>query len=535
MDCQLDFIDYHDTGYFSSLITAYLNDASPLRPFYQYSPVDIDFDRIITDRTAFPVDRSLLVRELQQQYAELDVPDAVKDNIRRLEHNDTFTVCTAHQPNIFTGYLYFIYKIVQAIRLAEQLKERYPGRYFVPVYYMGSEDNDLEELNVIRLEGQTLRWETDQQGAVGRMRTEGLEPLIAAAEQRIGINEHTAEIVDLLREAYLGQPDIQSATRYLVNALFGRYGLVVVVADTPGFKQAIRKVLEEELFSHSSYPVVQDTIGRLSAHYHAQAHPREINLFYLRDQLRERIVKEDGHWQVLHTDIRFTREALMAELDTHPERFSPNVILRGILQESILPDVAFIGGGGEIAYWLELKSLFEHHGVFYPLLLLRNSVLWVDEKSQQGLEKLGLPARALFRDTEALIADFVKKHTRHDLTLKTEYDELERLYAALKEKSRNIDPTLAASVGAAAKKALCGIGKIEHKLLRAEKKKFEWQIALIRKIKAGLFPGNSLQERTDNFLPYYAIYGSVFVDMLYESLDPLSRKLTIIRPGEDGI
>jgi bacillithiol biosynthesis cysteine-adding enzyme BshC len=360
------------------------------------------------------------------------------------------------------------------------------------------------------------------------MAPEELDILIEEVTRQLGTGPFAVEITQLLKEAYLGHPDIQSATLFLVNALFGRFGLLVLIADTPGFKRAILPILREELYRQTSFAIVSETIARLSQNYHPQAMPREINLFYLEDQLRERIVKEGEVWRVLHTPKTFTAAQLEQELQEHPERFSPNVILRGLLQETILPDVAFIGGGGELAYWLELKDLFGHYGIPFPVLMLRNSVLWMDSKSVQRLGKTGLPPRELFRDTETVIADFVKKHTRHDLVLKEEYEKMEKLYAGLEQKAARIDVTLRASVAAERKRSLCSIGKLEHKFLRAEKKEFAWQAELIRNLKSILFPGNALQERVENLLPFYATYGPAFFDALYARLDPLNKGFLIV-------
>src|SRR5690242_821210 len=473
MSFSSQFIDFQATGYFSPLVTDFLNNEKEIRPFYAYDSLQPDFSKAIESRQHFHTDRETLVAELQSQYAGLTTDRKVEENISLLKDHHTFTVCTAHQPNIFTGYLYFVYKILHTVKLAEDLTVRFPGRRFVPVYYMGSEDNDLDELGKIHLDGKVLKWETPQQGAVGRMKTTGLEKLVRDIEYSLGVNENAAYLTDLLKKAYIEQEDIQSATLYLVNALFGKYGVVVLIADKPAFKRAILPVLQEELFKQASFKIVGDTISRLEKHYHAQAHPREINLFYLTDKLRERIVRDEGgNWKVLNTGIHFTREELEKELGTHPERFSPNVILRGILQETILPNIAFIGGGGELAYWLELKDLFEYYKLPYPVILLRNSFLWVNEKETTRLRKLGLEPAALFEETEKLISRFILCHTDANLALKAEYEATEKVYASLEEKARGIDGTLVASVAAERAKAIRSIGKIEHKFLRAEKKKF---------------------------------------------------------------
>lgn len=529
MDCTTELIDYVDTGYFSSLVLDYLKEDEKLVPFYKYSPRNPDFEKIITTRKKIPTNRQLLVEELQSAYANLETDEAVTKNIRLLSDENTFTICTAHQPNLFTGYLYFIYKIVHAIKLAVSLKKQFPQYNFVPVYYMGSEDNDLEELGTVYLDGKVYQWETKQSGAVGRMQPEKIAPLIDEITKKLGNNEDAREIKHLLQQAYLHHPDIQSATLYLVNALFSRFGLVVINADTPGFKRTILPMMEEEIFEQRSLPIVNQTIEQLSQHYHAQATPREINLFYLETQLRERIVREGDQWRVLNTDKVFNRQQMKLELHDHPERFSPNVILRGILQETILPNIAFIGGGGELSYWMELKALFDHFKVPFPLLMLRNSVLWADDKSVKRLKKINLQPKDLFADTETIIGEFVKKNTQEELVLKEEYLEIEKLYSELEHKAANIDVTLKASVGTERTKALRSIGKLEHKFLRAEKNKFGWQTELIRKAKSRLFPRNGLQERVENILPFYALYGRQFIDILYHNLDPMNREFTIIK------
>lgn len=521
-------IPYSETGFFTQLVIDFLAEHPSIRPFYEYSPVKPDFEAAIRAKSTQPLNRELLVQALELQYKELDTLDAVKHNISLLGQADTYSVCTAHQPNIFTGYLYFVYKILQTIKLADELKTKFPSKNFVPVYYMGSEDADLDELGSIFLDNQKLTWKTNQQGAVGRMKTEGLDQMTEEIGKQIGFAQYTEDIMALLKKAYNEHDSIQQATLYLVNELFGRYGLVILVPDTPLFKQQIKHILKEELWQQSSHKIVSATTEKILQHHKVQASPREINLFYLQDNSRERIVKDGEVWKVLHTPLVFDDAALKKEIDEHPERFSPNVILRGLLQETVLPNIAFIGGGGEIAYWIELKALFEHYQVPYPVLLLRNSFLWVDKFSVERLKKLDISITDFFQETELLINSFVLRHTNTNLVLKKEYEDIEILFAQLETKAKSIDVTLVPSTYAELKRAMKSLGKLEHKFLRAEKKKFEWQSEQIRQLKARLFPSNSLQERKENFLPYYAQYGPAFFDSLLEAMTPVTDQFCVI-------
>ncbi|HEY8915674.1 MAG TPA: bacillithiol biosynthesis cysteine-adding enzyme BshC [Chitinophaga sp.] len=521
-------VPYSETGYFSQLVLDFLAEHPHIRSFYTHPPLHPDLDALIHAKKAQPLQRDVLVKALEAQYAGLEVHEAVKENIRLLEQPGTFSICTAHQPNIFTGYLYFVYKILQTVKLAADFKQQRPQYDFVPVYYMGSEDNDLDELGSIYLNGKTLTWPTTQAGAVGRMRPDGLEELIVQIESLLGYGKHAEELVQLLRQAYGQHTNIQEATLYLVNALFGRFGLVVLIPDTPLFKKQYIPVMKEELLHQTSYKLVSDTIEKISQHYKVQANPREINLFYLTDSSRERIVKEGEQWKVLHSNITFTATELDEELHNHPERFSPNVILRGMLQETILPNIAFIGGGGEIAYWLELQALFAHYRVPYPMLVMRNSFLLVDGVSRKWLQNLGLCIKDLFGNVNELVNNFVLQRTNATLVLKKEYDALEQLFDELEAKARSIDVTLVSSVGAERQKAIKSIGRLEHKFLRAEKKKFAWQTDQIRQLRDKLFPANSLQERKENFMPWYIHEGPALFDRILANMQPLSDQLQII-------
>lgn len=525
---MVQHIPYGKTGFFNQLVSDFLAEHPQIRPFYTYSPIQPDFAAAIQARQLHATPREALVAALEQQYASLEPVPAVQQNISSLLRPGTFTITTAHQPNIFTGYLYFVYKILQTVKLAASLKSQFPQYDFVPVYYMGSEDNDLDELGSIYLEGETLTWAAGQEGAVGRMKPEGLEQLIGEVERHLGYATHGPELIALLRTAYQEHDNIQDATLYLVHTLFAQYGLVVLVPDSPALKRLYIPVMKDELLHQASHGIVQDTITQLSQYYKVQANPREINLFYLQEGLRERIVHEGDQWKVLHTGISFTEQTLLEELNTHPERFSPNVILRGMFQETILPNIAFVGGGGEIAYWLELKALFAHYGVPYPVLLLRNSFLFIDELSRQRMDKLELGIPDLFRHTEDIVNDFVQQHTNARLVLKEEYAAIEKLFDELEAKARSIDVTLEATVGSERKKAIKSVGKLEHKFLKAEKKKFAWQTAQIRELKQKLFPGNSLQERKENFMPWYAQEGPAFFERILAAMDPVTDQFIIV-------
>lgn len=527
-DCT--HLPYKDTHSFSALVNDYLAKDEKLRGFYRFDTDISGIEKAIEERGKYPVDRALLTRVLEKQYADIETTDAVKQHIQQLKEETTFTICTAHQPNLLTGYLYFIYKIIHAIKLAHELSEKYPDKHFVPVYYMGSEDNDLDELGTFRYGAEKYVWDANgQTGAVGRMHTKSLKSLLDQLFRRLGPpGDFTERLKELLTQAYLQHATIGKATQFLVNELFGKYGLVVIDPDDAELKKAFAEVMKDDLLQGKAEGLVKTQIEKISAHYKSQAYPRSINLFYLKDDLRERIEKNGDVWKVLNTDISFTEKELLNELGNHPDRFSPNVVLRGVFQETILPDVAFIGGGAEVAYWLQLKTAFEHYHVFYPAILLRQSVQWIPEDADKRRKDLHLSFQELFLPKEELLNTYFLKQAKEELNIDEETNELDILLEKLKTKATHVDATLEYSADAVQKKINYQLDILRKKMLRAEKKKHAVIVERIEKLKQRLFPNGGLQERVENFIEYYPLYGDAFFEILYTAIKPLQHEFLII-------
>lgn len=523
---------YRETGYFSKLVTDYIGNDPNVQPFYSLAPTTDGLAKAIAERGKYPVNRKALVAALNKQYEQLNKEPKTEENIALLAQENTFTVCTAHQPNLLTGYLYFIYKILHAIKLADELKSAYPDKHFVPVYYMGSEDNDLEELGTFRFRGNKYVWDGNgQKGAVGRMDTASLKPLLNEVFKLFGPpGKNYNELKEMLTNAYLKHKTVGKATQYLANELFGRYGLVALDPDEAELKATFIPVMEDELMHQNSNPVINKQIELLGEHYKIQAHPREINLFYLNDQLRERIERKGEIWEVLNTEIKFTKAEIPDELKQHPERFSPNVMLRGLYQETILPNVAFIGGGAEVAYWLQLKTLFAYYNVFYPTIHLRQSVQWINNAQSQLIKQLELSIPEIFKPEQQLIRELISKHSGNEWRTDGEIAEIENIFQNLKQKATSLDPTLKPAAEAAITKMKHQLVEMEKKMLRAEKRKNEVQMARIERLKKAVFPNNGLQERIENFTEYYLEYGSSFFDTIMKGMEPLRREFLIISP-----
>ncbi|MEO7309515.1 MAG: bacillithiol biosynthesis cysteine-adding enzyme BshC [Chitinophagaceae bacterium] len=517
MQSTCSFLPYQKTNSFSKLVLDYLNADEKLKPFYKH-PVSMEgIHASIAARKKFATNRKVLVEELTAQYVGYELTQKQQYNVSALLHDNTFTVVTAHQPNIFTGHLYFIYKILHTIKLCESLKEQLPENQYVPVFYMGSEDADLDELGHINVAGEKLSWETSQSGAVGRMNTKGLEKITERLKGEFGNLPFGEAMVQLCTDAYTKHDTIQTATLYLVNELFKNYGLLVLIPDNVNLKRLFNGVVRKELSEQFSYKLVAESIAKIGKHYKVQAGGRDINLFYLDDAgRRERIEFLHSKYQVPELGLIFTQEEMLQELDAHPERFSANVILRGVFQEMILPNIAFIGGGGELAYWLELKTVFEAVGVPYPMLILRNSFLVIDPKAKRLMDILQLTIPQLFSSEMDLQNLLTERSTKNRLKLTQEEEQVNQLYAQMQWLAAAVDPTLQPHVASLHTRSLQNIHGLEKKMLRAEKRKFKDQHRQLATLRSMLFPNNSLQERVDNFMPLYAKYGAELLDVLYE-------------------
>ncbi len=527
---RFSYIQAQQTGFFSKLVTDYLTHKEGIKPFYKFEWDSEGSNKAIEERAKYPVNRKVLTDTLSKQYAGLELHPKVEHNLRLLEQENTFTVCTAHQPNLLTGYLYFVYKILHAVKLTDELNNSHPDKKFVPVYYMGSEDNDLEELGVFKFRGEKYVWDGDgQSGAVGRMNPAGLKKMLSELFKLFGPPGKDADrLQNIFTQAYLKHKTIGAATQYLVNELFGKFGVIVLDPDDAALKALYIPVMEDELLHQNAAPVLAKQIELLGQQYKIQAHPRDINLFYLADQLRSRIERDGDKWGVVNTDIQWSKSQLLEELHTHPERFSPNVMLRGLYQETILPDVAFIGGGAEVAYWMQLKTLFEHYNGFFPCIYLRQSVMIMNPAQEKLQNQLDLSLKELFKSEELLTKEYVTRNSVGDWETKDESDAFDYIIKEVRAKAISIDSTLGPAADAALTRMRYQLTILEKKMLRAEKKKMEVQLDRLSRLKSALFPNGSLQERVDNFSEYYMEYGEVFFDAIVEGIKPFGGEFMVI-------
>jgi bacillithiol biosynthesis cysteine-adding enzyme BshC len=469
--------------------------------------------------------RSSLTSVLLKQYQGVECSEETLQNLELLKKSETFTITTGHQLCLLTGPLYFIYKIVSTIRLSQDLAAADPSKRFVPVYWLASEDHDIAEINHVYWRGNKHQWTSNQVGPVGQLKTEGLISWIHDLFQSLGNSSNVSFIKKLVEKAY-SETTLTGATRLLVNGLFGRYGIVVVDGNEVEFKEGFSDLIKRELVDQVVFKNVTTTNEKLrELGYQPAVNPREIGLFYISPNMRERIILENGRYHINNTELSFSREELLIELETHPEKFSPNVLFRPLFQEFILPNVAYIGGPGELCYWMQTKSTFDEFKVPYPSLILRDQAMIIGLNVKKKLEKIGLLPTIVFGDKEKFIKDFVEKNATTNV--EEESAELLGKMDALALRLSAVDKTLEASVQAEKQKLSKGLENIAGKLLRSEKQRMELSVSQIEFVFNALKPGGILQERIDNFFQFQSDIEDDIIEELLMYFNPLEPSMKI--------
>ena len=524
---QKSLIRRNDTNCFSEFSNKLTYNQSFFKDLIQKEFSLEAFEKQIEEKSNFSLEkRNVLHKALISQYNLVDFSQKTRENIDLLPSSTTFTVTTGHQLNIFTGPIYFIYKILHVIKLAEELKLAYPEKNFVPIYWMASEDHDFEEINHTFLFNRKISWESDFGGAVGKY------PFDSFSELKVEVKQFFANYPDskvhALLEKYAGT-NLAEATFSFVNELFKEYGLVIIDGDNKELKREFIPILKQEIESSFSEKAVLESnkiIEELGLK--PQIFARPINLFYLSEKNRIRIIKSDNMFQIEGLG-NFSKEEILDLIDSIPENFSPNVVLRPVYQETILPNLAYIGGGGEIAYWTQLKAVFDAANIPFPLIQVRNSIQILDKNAQKKATKLGFSTEELFLSLAELKEIYLQNNLKEEIDF-TELENQGKSLATLFDKQiTGFDSNLKNYAEAEKTKLQNQLESIKQKIKKLQKSQFDQELKQIEDLKNKLFPNNGLQERTDNFLNFCpdGDYEKL-ISELFEAINPFEKDLIVL-------
>jgi bacillithiol biosynthesis cysteine-adding enzyme BshC len=473
---------------------------------------------------SFSKDQRILITSVLDQQMKGYKQHAVKNNLKLLKEDNTLTITTGHQLNIYTGPLYVVYKIMHIIKLAEEMNAFDAAHNYVPIFWMGTEDHDFPEINHLHLFNDTVIWESEQQGPVGRF---NLQDFSKAKQDVLDKFENNASFASFLKGHYKNET-LSEATRRFVMELFEDYGLLILDADHRQLKASFSEVIREELTNQFAENAVNKNSKLLEElGYECQATARPINLFYLTDDQRDRIIPVGGGYEM--GDKNYTQEEVLQLLEQYPERFSPNVVLRPVYQEFVLPNICYVGGGGEMSYWLQFKGVFDHLKLPYPILKVRNSLQLIDGIALKKMKKLNISIHQLFEGIHKVKKQFVLTH---------EEDVMD--FSLLEQKSNALSEEIEALINAV-DQGLKGYGKsestklnkqvdgIKQKLVRHQKKKHDDAMNQIDNLFERLFPADGPQERYDNVIPNLAKYGKKeFMNLLHENIEPFGNEYILL-------
>ncbi len=446
------------------------------------------------------------------------------ENLKLLENENTFTITTGHQLTLFAGPLYLIYKVLHVVRLSEEFNKSQSAFKAVPVFWMASEDHDFDEVKSTQLFNQKLTWESGQTGPVGRFNMEDFNEVKSQFSAFFEGKE--TEINALLSIAE--KPDYAAYQQEFISKLFAEFGVLVLQPDDRDLKREFIPVVLREISSDLANHAVQN-MNKLveAAGYKPQAHSRDCNLFYLKAGERLRI-EPTANGLAIDGKV-YTREALAELVEQEPENFSPNVILRPVYQETILPNLVYVGGGGEMAYWIQLKGVFEVHQTLFPLIQQRVSLQLIDGTLKKRMDKLNWPNERFFEPREDLKKLFLKENEGDDLDLSTLYKEFDTLRTTMIEKAKSIEATLESFAEAETVRMKKQLESFEQRLVKQLKQRHEQVLQSIDFISERIIPENSLQERYFHWLQFApsGAYNEL-LKRIHAEIDPFEAALIVV-------
>ncbi len=535
---QMNGIQYRDLrsteGSFSSLFVDYVTDFPSVAKFYGGSfRDDAHWKRMLKKVSDRSIDRSVLVHVLGEQNRNFHCGVRTLANIDSLLNDNTVAIVTGQQVGLFTGPLYTIYKTLTTLKLVESLSERYPEYGFVPVFWLEGEDHDIEEVNSVNVVTATNelhqhRYELkrpsgeENLGAVGKIEfDESIESLFANIEQDLTQTEFRPKVLELFRTAYQKGMSFNRAFAHLMNVLLENSGLIFLDPNDKALKRLLAPLFRKELTEMPRHcQLVIDQSAELEKQYQAQVKPKSLNLFFFHRGGRYLLEPKGDSYSLKGTRQHLTKEFVTQALEESPEMFSPNVVLRPLCQDWLLPTLAYVAGPAEIAYFAQLKPLYEAVDLPYPIIYPRASATIVEEKSDKILERFSISFLDIVQNLDAVKEKVASQVAELDLneafggTLVPVQEALEGLTPVLQK----IDPTLVGALENVTKKTISNLEGLKQRAVAAQIRQHEVSVKQVYRLAILLYPNSNFQERELNVLYFLNKYGMEFLRWLYGEL-----------------
>ncbi len=522
-------------GGYSSLFFDYLRgDPEVMKHFAGTFRDSTGFAAVMSNIDGRPVDRSTLVQVLRDQNTAFGAGANTLENIDRLARSTTYAVVTGQQVGVFGGPLYTCYKAATAILLAARLKVKFPDKDFVPVFWLEGEDHDFTEMSAIAIPDKDGRITPVSYlpggvvpernlGPIGELVfDEWIDRAVERLRELLPVTEFTEPLFAGVRSCYAPGKTFNEAFARWLGYLFHAYGLIFISANHPRLKRLLSPIFIREL---NEFPAVSQLVitqsAELEQRYHAQIKTKSINLFLFHKGGRYLIEPRETDFSLKGTRHFLSKDELLGIARETPELLSPNVVLRPVIQDTLLPTVAYIAGPSEIAYHAQLRPVYEHFGTVQPIIYPRASVSVIEDKVKRAAEKFELDIEEFFGDQERLVARVVEQISavKVDGMFGNADQQLQSSLNELKFGLNEVDPTLIPALDNTLSRIRQQLNVLKEKAVVAQQRQHETAVRQIERSFAMLLPEGSMQERELNILFFLNKYGPGMISWLMEELE----------------
>jgi len=523
---------------FSKLFKDYIQQKSELTDFFETPPFNFQDLKNRAENISFPSDRIKVSDALKEFNNQFEPSETTLLNIEKLRDPSTLAVVTGQQMVLYGGPVYTVLKTLTAIQLAKKY-EKELNRPVVPIFWLADEDHDVEEISQFGLMNRdemiecSASFEEPGKRVSQYSLKEVHQQLRTCVKNGLIDTDFSKKLWDILDSSYNEKHSVVKAFGLLMRKLFGKHGLILAGSNDEILKSISKSALTKCVSR------AEDIADRLRENtktleklgYRGQVHLNNSNLFYISDNGQRVKIQYDGEiWFIDNSETRWSPNELIRDINENPNRFSPNVFLRPILQDRIIPTLSYVAGPGEIAYYAQMSGIYDYFDQTMPQIVPRFSVTLIESSVERIMEKLPFELDDYNKRIEDLESEYINQTDQPDLE-KIFGDWKQRINTITEEKKGiigEIDPTLKNTAGKASSTYFSELDKLKGKLYKSLKQQEKTQLERILKIQLNLFPNGNLQEREIAFIYYLNKYGTELFDDILKSLEnqePDSHKL----------
>jgi bacillithiol synthase len=543
-------VEYGSLPNFNNLYLDYISpnedDYKKLKPFFNAHFRDNEeFFKVIDEKVHSYnsnryFDKNVLIDILKRQNIDFGGDEHTVQNIELLKSDDTFAIVTGQQVGLYTGPLYTILKTITTIKLAKNLTERFPQFNFVPVFWLESEDHDIDEANhvyLINKQNELVRVGYESEAEEEDSAKKSAKPVgsIKLDEMINSINEQLRsslidtdfkdKLMSIVTKCYWAESDYKTAFAEMMTELFKGQGVIFMDPGDAEVKRLMIPIFERELrTSPKLCEIIITTSAELEKHYDLQVKPKVINVFFLHNGNRLLIEpRDEGKFALRNSKRRFESEELLNLLQENPELFSPNVVLRPICQDYLLPTIAYVGGPGEISYFAQFKPVYQHYGITMPVIFPRASVTIIESKISKFMNNFNVKLEDIFHHN-FLVSKVVDKlsEIKVEDEISKYMDDFNKIFYDMRNMTVKVDQTLLNTVDNMKEKLKQNIEQFKSKLINAQAKKSETTTTQIDKVVNNIYPNHNLQERVVNISYFLNKYDDAFMKKLFHEIDAMN-------------